>query len=198
MRQKSCWYLFALASLLPVGCGQVSGDTARPIKYSFVLTAMELDRARMLAEQKLLDDASASDQETVFIKVDLLPNSQAETDQRLVMVHHYRYRNDQTIFTMIDLKANEVLSREVHEHYPTALAPVEVDYAIRLARADERLRPIFEAMPTKFDARPIQFANPHDPLFGHRVVHLLMRQAGNYLLGPRVLVDLTAESVHLD
>ena len=134
----------------------------------------------------------------MFIKVDLRPDSQAETTQRLVMVHHYRYQTDQTIFTMIDLHTHEILNREVAAHYPTGLAPAEVEHAIRLARADSRIRPLLDAIATTFDARPIQYAAPQEPLFGHRVVHLLMRQDGKDLVNPRVLVDLTTETVHLE
>jgi len=191
--------LFAgFLALVPLGCGKPGGDQAARVTYPFNLTADELGLARALAEREWASDSPPSSHKTVFIKVDLLPDSQAETSQRLVMVHHYRYQDDQTIFTMIDLRTHEILKREIAIHYPTALAPSEVDQAIQLASADGRLKPLLDLVQTHFDARPIQYANPHDPLFGHRVVHLLMRQNGDYLMYPRVLVDLTNDSVHLE
>jgi hypothetical protein len=196
-KKQSC-LLVGFLALMPLGCGQASGDQTGPVKYAFVLTPDELALARNLAESDLHIDGLPSGPRTVFIKVDLLPDSQAETAQRLVMVHHYRYQSDETICTMIDLNTHEILQREIHAHYPTALAPEEVEQAIRLARGDDRLRPLLEATPTKFDARPILYASPQEPLFGHRVVHLLMRQDGDYLVNPRVLVDLTAETVYLE
>ena len=53
-------------------------------------------------------------------------------------------------------------------------------------------------MSLKFEARPILYAGSHEPLFGHRVVHVLLRREGDYLMHPRVLVDLTTETVHLE
>jgi hypothetical protein len=116
----------------------------------------------------------------------------------LVMVHHYRYLTDETIFTMVDLNTPQVLKREIAAHYPTALAPEEIEHATLLARADLDLHPILQAAPTQFQARPIQYSAPDAPLFGHRVVHLLLVQNGKHLVSPRVLVDLTTDSVHLE
>src|SRR5262249_24585992 len=156
-----------------VGCGQASGDQAARIRYPFVLTQEEVGLACELAERDLVDSLPSGPR-TVFVKVDLLPESQAETSQRLVMGHPYRYQTAQTISTMIDLKSHEVLKREFHVHYPTALAPAEIERAFQLARTDSRLQALLEAHPTHFDARPLQFAAPEEPLFGHRVVHVLL------------------------
>jgi hypothetical protein len=185
-------------ALAPLGCGQANGDPAASVTYPFVLTEREVALARELAERDLPVEAVPSGPRTLFIKMDLLPDSQAETSQRLVMVHHYRYGTDETIFTLVDLGAHEVLKRESHAHYPTALAPSEVEHAIDLARRDERLQPLLETASTKFDARPLLCSDPQQPLFGHRVVHLLVQQGGRYLAGPRVLVDLNTETVHLE
>jgi hypothetical protein len=198
MWQKIVRLLLGLAAVAPLGCAQASGDQTAQVRYPFVLTPEEIALARELAENDLPVDALPSGPRAVFIKVDLLPDKQAETSGRLVMVHHYRYQTDQTIFTMIDLHTHEILNREIVAHYPTGLAPAEVEHAIRLARADDRLRSLLEAIPTNFDARPIQYAAAHEPLFGHRVVHLLLRQDGNYLISPRVLVDLTTDRVFLE
>ena len=48
------------------------------------------------------------------------------------------------------------------------------------------------------EGRPIQAASPQEPLFGHRVVHLLLRHGPDYLNSPRVLVDLTNETVQIE
>jgi hypothetical protein len=190
--------LVGIMAIGPLGCGQASGDPIGPVRYPFVLTEEELGLARMLAERDWMTDSLASGSHNVFIKVDLLPDSQAESARRLVMVHHYRYPTDETIFTMIDLQTHEILNRETYAHYPTALATVEVERAIHLARADDRLRPLLETMSLKFEARPILYAGSHEPLFGHRVVHVLLRREGDYLMHPRVLVDLTTDTVHLE
>ena len=131
MWQKILRALFGLAVFAPIGCGQASGDPTVPSAYLFTLTPAEVSLARDLAENDWHLAEQPSGFKTLFIKVDLLPDSQAETTQRLVMVHHYRYQGDQTIFTMVDLHSRQILKREICVHYPTALAPVEVADAIR-------------------------------------------------------------------
>jgi hypothetical protein len=198
MWHKTFRGLLGIMVLAPLGCGQAAGDPPGRAQYPFVLTHEELGLARALAEHDFMAGSLPSGLRNVFIKVDLLPDSQAETTRRLVMVHHYRYPTDETIFTMVDLQTHEVLKREVYAHYPTALAPVEIEHALQLARADNRLRPLLESMSPSFEARPIQYASGHEPLFGHRVVHVLLRHDGDYLMSPRVLVDLNTETVHLE
>jgi hypothetical protein len=198
MRFKVFLVLLSLAACGAFGWGLADGDTPGQTRYSFILTPDEIGLARDLAERDLPSTTLSSGPKIVFIKIDLLPDSQAESGQRLVMVHHYRYWNDQTIFTMVDLRSQEVLKQEFVAHFPSALAAEEVQRALQLAHADERLRHFFELIPTEFDARPIQFAAAQENFFGHRVVHVLMRQDGNYLANPRVLVDLTTETVHVE
>src|SRR5437870_4751313 len=94
-------FVLGVLALAPLGCGQANGDQASPVKFPFVLTPEEIGQARELAERDLPVPALPSGPRIVFVKVDLLPDSQAETTQRLVMVHHYRYPSDETIFTMI-------------------------------------------------------------------------------------------------
>ena len=198
MLRKAAYLLLGLLALLPVACGQAQGDGSSQAKFPFELTPDEIVQARHLAETDLGTEAAPQGSRTVFIKIDLLPPVPGEAEQRLVMVHHYRYHTDETIFTMIDLRDQEVLKREIQAHYPTALAPVEVERALTLARTDGRLQGLLASAATKLEARPLQFGNPEAPLFGRRVVNVLIWQNGGYLSGPRVLVDLTTETVHLE
>ncbi|MCI0640194.1 MAG: hypothetical protein L0Y72_14945 [Gemmataceae bacterium] len=183
----------ALAALLSGGCTSADRDERQP---NFVLSADEIRLAKTLAGQALGIEPNAQSRpgHVVFVKVDLLPAADSE---RLVMVHHYRYEGDQTIFTMVDLRAKEVLSQEVEMHYPTALAPEEVERALTLARADERVLPVLQIGTVTMEVRPIQFSKAGDSLFGHRVAHVLLNRDGNYLAAPVVYVDLTSETVIL-
>lgn len=194
--------IFAFLALLPLACARLEGSDEQDARPPFELSADEIRLARELAERHLdipQNPASPMDR-VVFAKIDLLPDSQAVTNQRQVIVQHYRYRGDATILTTIDLNRLEVLGVETIAHFPTALAREELDRAERMARADVRLRPIFEMpnLPLRVEGRPIQFAFPHEPLFGHRVVHLLLRDGNSYLNRPRVLIDLSTEAVLVD
>jgi len=116
----------------------------------------------------------------------------------VVNVIHYRYRGDETILTTVDLRHGEVLKREILVQFPTALAQEEITRAEEMARADSRLQGLFAAQRLHVEARPLQAAAPQDPLFGHRVMHLLLRNGNAYLTTPRVLVDLSTETVLVD
>jgi hypothetical protein len=169
--------------------------------YPFTLSDQEIGQARRLAERHLAIDASplSPREQVFFIKVELLPDSQAETSQRLVMVTHYRYRDDETVHSMIDLGQHQVLKVETHQHFPTGLAAEESQRAEELARRDERLQPLLEtATPAiRLLPRPLQFSQPDEAFFGHRMVQLLLLQGDVYLPSPHVLVDLTTETIHL-
>lgn len=175
-----------------LGCARVEGDSERR-SPPFVLGSDEIQLARELAEARL---GPASPERVFFIKADLLPETHAETGLRRVMVQHYRYDGDETVFTMVDLRALEVRQVEIEPHYPTALAAEENLRAEQLAGRDERVRPLLENG-VRLDYRPIQASSADDPLFGHRVVHLMLRSADGYLSRPRVLVDLTTGQVHI-
>jgi hypothetical protein len=198
MRRKLYYVVWGLVALVPIACGQASGDPVSAAHYPFQLTSEEIALARGLAEKDLIVDSLPSGPRMVFVKVDLLPPGPEDSTELLVMVHHYQYHTDLTVFTMIDLTSRQVLSREFHEHYPTALAVSEAERAMQLARADERLQSVLGPTSTHLEVRPLQYADPHEPLFGHRVAHVLLGQNGNYLASPRVLVDLTTETVHLE
>jgi hypothetical protein len=200
-------YCLLLWAVVPIACGRLQGQEEATTRPAYELTAEEVRLACALAERDLnIPSRPLSPLDRiVFSKIDLLPGPSADSGGRWVIVRHYRYRDDAVILTTVDLNRLEVVDVETVAHLPTALAPEELARAERLARADSRLRPTFE-MPGRtltVEGRPIQAAQSHEPLFGHRVLHLLLRhgadgQAARYLTAPRVLVDLSTETVLID
>jgi len=194
-------YMLVLLALAPIACGSTQGNDQgqRP---PYELSPEEIRLARALAERDmhLPEQIHSPLERIVFTKIDLLPDFRAGTSLGQVIVQHYRYRNDDVVLTTVDLNRPQVLNVEVIPHFPTALAPEELQRAEQLARADARLKSVFE-MPGRtlaVEGRPIQAANAQEPLFGDRLVHLLLRQGNDYLSRPRVLVDLTTEAVLLE
>ena len=175
---------FALA-LFALGC-------ARNEPMPFELTPAEIRQARDLAEalEPLADLRLESPQmRIVFIKAERLPGAEAASGERQVMLQHYRYRDDTTVFTHIDLNLQEVVKQELAAHYPTGLSEEETRRALELARSDDRLRTIIEAQDLRLVPRPLQ------TLEHHRVVQLLLQRGTESLVEPRVRVDLTEERV---
>jgi Cu2+-containing amine oxidase len=178
---------------------QENGVHPAPALPPFELSADEVRTARDLAELGIAQapHPDSLHDRTYFTKVELLPDSQAQTKQRLVLVTHYRYRGDEAILSMVDLNRHEVVKVETVPHLPTPLAPEEVARAQQLARTDPQLAEVFNTQGLKVEAK-VLYVPQHDPLFGHRVVALLFSTGGNYLRGPEVLVDLTPETLRID
>jgi hypothetical protein len=192
--------LVAVVVALPTGYGDWHSNAQETSWTAFDLSGAEIHLARALAEKgwHVPSNPQLPSERVVFIKIDPLPDAQAETMQRQVVVTHYRYQGDTTILTTVDVHQLEVLKVDVVPHHPTALADEELKRAERLARADLRLKHLFQARPIRVEGRPLQANGAQDPLFGHRVVHLLLQERGSYLSEPRVLVDLSNETVLVD
>jgi hypothetical protein len=206
IRQLSSRLGLALLGLLPLACARVHGEGSasgwqgEPLP-PYELSADEIRIARDLAEQGIerpAHPASPHDR-VVFTKIELLPDAQAETKKRTVLVTHYRYRDDQAILSMIDLNRRQVIQVEKVPHLPTPLAPEELARAEQLARADARLRRLFAAPASNLRVEgKALYGTPQQPWFGHRVVALLFRDGGSYLVRPEVWVDLTSETVRVN
>ena len=191
-----------LLAVTPLACGNLQGNQDERRLAPYELSENEVRVARELAERDMHLSVHIHSplERVVFVKIDLLPDSRAGTSMRQVIVQHYRYRNDETILTTVDLNRLEVLQVEAIAHFPTAFAREELDRAERMARGDLRLQTVFNkpGRTLVVEGRPIQASNVREPLFGHRVVHLLLRHGNDYLDSPRVLVDLTTEAVLLE
>jgi len=96
MRRRN---LLALLTLLPIACARLEGNDEQDARPAYELSADEVRLALALAERGLdIPEKPLSPMDrVVYVKIDLLPDSRAETGQRQVMVHHYRYRGDETI-----------------------------------------------------------------------------------------------------
>jgi hypothetical protein len=190
------WLLLLLGcALTPLGAGQLPQEQQQETRYPFELTADEIRQARVLAE----NGPGLSHGKTVFVKIELLPDAQAETTQRQVMVTHYRYENDETLYTFVDLKLNTVMKVEIQLHAPTALAAEEKVLVEKLARAEAQLAGVFATHGARLrvEMRPTQPASEQSPLFGHRLALLHFGVGDGYLRDPEVIVDLTTEQVHI-
>jgi hypothetical protein len=194
--------LLVLLALAPVACGTAQGDQEREPLAPFELSADEVAAARALAEEGLgrPGDGLSPSARVYFIKVELLPDGRADTDQRKVMVTHYRYDGDETVHTFVDLNRGEVFDVQRKPHFPTALAREEVARAEKLARADARLTELFRSHGGKLtvEARPIRPASERDPLHGRRLALLSFNAGTHYPSASRVVVDLTNDTVQVE
>ena len=195
--------LMVFLAFLPVACSSaVSHPEEKTPRIWGQLSDEEARLARNLAEEELFkpENPFSPGEKIYYTKTELLPDSQAETDNRVVVVTHYRYQGNQAILTYVDLNARKVteVAREVN--LPTPLAHEEFELAVKLARQHERVAKLYEQFGKDLHVEgkigwPATIADPNMP---HRNVYLLFRVGADYLNGPRVIVDLVNETVRIE
>jgi hypothetical protein len=113
------------------------------------------------------------------------------------VVTSYRYFDDITVFSTIDLKTGRVVDVQAVEHLRTPLSDDEFDEAKALAReTSDEVKRLYEQYGDQISVYPqfSQFTNKDDPRV-HRVVHLTYRVGKRDLSYPRPQVDLTNRTV---
>lgn len=113
------------------------------------------------------------------------------------VVTTYRYFDDLTVYSTIDLSTGKVIEVQAAQHIPTPLSDGEYEEAIGLARAkSDEVKRLYERFGDELTVYPqfSQFARKDDPR-RHRVVHLNYRVGKRDLSYPRPQVDLTTRDV---
>ena len=136
------------------------------------------------------DDESNADQKEKA-------KDKAKPSGPLAVVTSYRYFDDITVFSTIDLDTGKVVHVEAAEHIPTPLSDGEYEEAITLAREkSDEVQRLYERFGKELTVYPqfSQFAVKDDPR-RHRVVHMNYRVGKRDLSYPRPQVDLTTREV---
>ncbi len=109
----------------------------------------------------------------------------------------YRYFDDITVFSTIDLGTGKVVDVQAAQHLRTPLSDAEFEEAQALAREhNPEVQRLYERFGRQVTAYPqfSQFTLEGDPRI-HRVVHLTYRVGKRELSYPRPQVDLTIRTV---
>ncbi len=155
-------------------------------------TEPEADRREYIVNVELLNTKEDEPKANKAAKAEVKKKPGPRT-----VVTSYRYFDDLTVFSTIDLTSGKVVDVQAAEHIPTPLSDGEYEEAIALARekADE-VKPLYERFGRQLTVYPqfSQFAVKDDPR-RHRVVHLNYRVGKRDLSYPRPQVDLTTREV---
>jgi hypothetical protein len=118
---------------------------------------------------------------------------------RTVVLTYYRYKTDEAIVTTVNLATKEVLKMEHIRHLPTPLAEEEVTEAREMAFKNDQVKKALQGYGDKVDVSVlVPQVGKDDKKFGHRLVVLMFRVGKDYLVSPRVLVDLTEQKVEVE
>jgi hypothetical protein len=208
--------LAGLAGSLAVAQSPAQGPSQRPrpgLTAQQTKKAVELARGAMQELRKKTEGATEpdADRREYVVNVELLNTKEDEpaaeegtktevTKKKPVpraVVTSYRYFDDLTVFSTIDLETGKVVDVQAAEHMPTPLSDGEYDEAITLAREkSDEVQRLYERFGKELTVYPqfSQFAVKDDPR-RHRVVHMNYRVGKRDLSYPRPQVDLTTREV---
>jgi len=113
------------------------------------------------------------------------------------VVTSYRYFDDITVFSTVDLKTNRVVKVEAAQHLRTPLSQSEFEEAQEMARdKSAEVKQLYERFGEELSVYPqfSQFTVKDDSRV-HRVIHLTYRVGKRDLSYPRPQVDLTLRAV---
>ena len=113
------------------------------------------------------------------------------------VVTSYRYFDDITFYSTVDLNTGRVVDVQAAQHIPTALSDTEFDEAVAAAREkSDEVKKLYETYGDQLKVYPqfSQFTVKDDPRL-HRVVYLNYRVGKHDLSYPRPQVNLTVREV---
>ncbi len=123
--------------------------------------------------------------------------ARAEGQGPRALVTSYRYFDDITVFSTIDLATGKVVDVQAAQHIRTPLSEAEFVEAQALARQrNDVVKQLYEKYGDSVSVYPqfSQYTRNDDPRV-HRVVHLTYRVGKRDLSYPRPQVDLTTRQI---
>lgn len=184
---------FCLLATAAPAAGQVPGTASDDVPLQIA------SRARAVAEAAPRLRSLLAGPRTVFVGVELVRRKGEEGRELspLYRVLHYRYSDDTTIASLIDIGRGRIIEESEARHAPVALAASELGEARSLALANPRVARALEPYRDRLLVEPlvVRTSDPADPWFGRRIVRLLFRVGRDYVSDPIVFVDLTRREV---
>jgi hypothetical protein len=171
------------------------------------LTAAEHARAIALAEpQAAISSASALHPEAVsarnspnrVVVTDVQAVGVDKTNERLAVVTSNQYEGNLTINRLVDLNNGRVLEEDRIQNGGARFTNVEQQYARELLLRDDRVRRLVEPLQGQesFNFLLTTTPDPNNPLYGKRVVNVLISTPEGYLTEiPRISINLTDAAV---
>ncbi|MCC6888656.1 MAG: hypothetical protein IT536_08995 [Hyphomicrobiales bacterium] len=201
----------ALGLVLSIGVVASAGAQDHPAARLSIpqssLTAAEQARAIALAEpQAAISSASALHPDAVHARnsqnrvvvTDVQAVGVDQTNARLAVVTLYQYEGNLTVNRLVDLTNGRVIDEDRIQNGGARFTNVEHQYARELLLRDDRVRRLVEPLQGRatFDFLLSVTPDPNNPLYGKRVVNVLIGTPEGYLTEvPRISVNLTDAAV---
>jgi Cu2+-containing amine oxidase len=199
-----CYIIILILFMSGEAMSQQTPDLTELVKVAKVsepLTKEERTLAIKLAEPALKANKLLPDRKTFLTSVEVSRDGEAEKRElfeRNAVLTYYRYAGDLGIRVYINLARQRAVNVEQLPHFPAPLALEELRLARELVLNDPRFKSDLESLKEMLTVEVVltRIYTPTDPLFQHRVVHLLLRVGPHNLTRyGTIIVDLTTEKV---
>ena len=144
------------------------------------------------------DNVSARGTPNRVVVTDVQAVGVDKTDQRLAVVTLYQYEGNLTVNRLVDLNSGRVVEEDRIQNGGARFTNVEQQYARELLMGDERVRRLIEPLQGResFNFLLTTTPDPNNPLYGKRVVNVLISTPEGYLTEiPRISINLTDAAV---
>ena len=204
--------LGAILPTVPALSAEASGAAPAAPKAAVVSGDELTGRVRALVERQPRFVEMAGRGRVVFVGVDVQRLKPAKESGPIAIeavlkasapviyrAMHYRYADNVTVYSTVDLARNSVSDVLEARNVPTPLAAEELAEARALALSNPEVRKAIgdRAASMKAEALVLRARNPKDSIFGHRAVSVLLLDGHKYVANIRVAVDLTAKTVEV-
>lgn len=202
-----CWpagrLLFAMSLLVLASCTSLDGrPDAPPDVMPFEVTADEQEQALALVAASRDYAMLSAEQPLYLVSTEVLRDKGRdagdEDDSRHILVTHYAPAGDVALLSVVDVQGRALISSEAIPHLPVRLSQAEYEIARELALQHPTVQRALDGRPVEVEVQLTRTGDRDDPLFGHRVVYVLLKTADGYLEDPVVYVDITAREVLID
>jgi len=191
-------YPLALAALLIAQepTSPRRGLTALQTQQAVRIAGGSIEEARKKADEPARPDA---DRREYVVAVERQSDKSSPTPTDRAVVTIYRYADDTTVYSVVDLATGKAVDVRTAQHMRTPLSDGEFEAAKALAREKlPEVRELLDKFGDRVEVYP-QFSQykPENEARVHRVVHVLYRVDRRDLSAPRPVVDLTTRTVSL-
>jgi hypothetical protein len=165
----------------------------------YVVSVELLSRPEGTRPSAAKDSSPRADAEPGPGKPQQKEQEQEKVVSTLAVVTSYRYFDDITVFSTVDLATGRIVKVEAAQHLRTPLSEAEFDAAkeLALSKSDE-VKQLYDRFGDQLSVYPqfSQYSVKDDPRV-HRVVHLTYRVGKRDLSYPRPQVDLTTRQLEM-
>jgi len=194
----ACVLAAASAQDHPAAGLTIPQSSLTPAEYARAVALAEPQAAINTASALHPDNVSARNSPNRVVVTDVQAVGVDKTNQRLAVVTLYQYEGNLTVNRLVDLSSGRVLEEDRIQNGGARFTNVENEYARQLLLADERVRRIVEPLgdQAQFNFLLTTTPDPSNPLYGKRVVNVLINTPDGYLTEmPRISVNLTDAAV---